>query len=138
MFLLFASTFILTTKAYRRRKQATVEAVEERQQIASLSRDEKAQARAVASQEDKMEQLRVKRDQLQDDLEAREALTDAVSVLSSKHTFRGLNFVCISRVRRRSTSCSKIYFARSKSSSIMMVKSAESSRFTPLLCISSD
>lgn len=47
-----------------------MEAVNERQQIASLGRDEKAQARALASQTDKMDQLRAQRDKLRDEAES--------------------------------------------------------------------
>lgn len=46
-----------------------MEAVNERQQITSLGRDEKAQARALASQTDKMDQLRAQRDKLTDEAE---------------------------------------------------------------------
>lgn len=49
---------------------ANTEAVNERQQIASLARDEKAQARIVASKTDKIDQLREQRDKLKDDSES--------------------------------------------------------------------
>jgi len=53
-----------------RKTLANAEAVNERQQIASLARDEKAQARIVASKSDKMDQLRARRDKLKEDMES--------------------------------------------------------------------
>lgn len=50
-----------------RKAQATVTAVDERQQIESLTRDEKAQARTLASQKDKIEQLETQKNKLTED-----------------------------------------------------------------------
>ena len=52
-----------------RKSLANVEAVTERQELDSLSRDEKTQARALAALSDKMDQLRAQRDKLQEDAE---------------------------------------------------------------------
>jgi hypothetical protein len=63
-----------------RKTLANAEAVNERQQIASLARDEKAQARVVTSKTDKMDQLRAQRDKLKEDAESCTKLKNDVRI----------------------------------------------------------
>lgn len=59
---------------------ANAEAVNERQQIGSLGRDEKAQARIVASKTDKIDQLQAQRDKLKEETESCTKLKNEVRI----------------------------------------------------------
>lgn len=63
-----------------RKTSANAEAVNERQQIASLARDEKAQARIVTSKTDNMDQLRGRQDKLKEDAESFTKLKNEVRI----------------------------------------------------------
>ena len=61
-----------------RKAQSNIQAVDERQKLESLMRDEKPQSRALSALSDKMEQRRAQREKLKEDAKVLASAKDEV------------------------------------------------------------